>query len=98
MQRAEVGVPAGCGERVLAIVEKLAAALWADAPGLESPAAHQTVTALVRDADAAVQSRARGKLLSVLTRAVEYSRLLGTGMSETNKVLDEFGHVIDKLH
>jgi hypothetical protein len=86
------------GDLVVAIVEKLAAALRADAAGLESPAAHQTVAALARDADAAVHSRARGKLLSVLTRAVEYSRLLGTGMAETHKVLNQFGHVIDTLH
>lgn len=82
---------------LVSVVERLAEALRADAVRLEQSTVQDTVNNLADDADEAASSESTPELTSVLNRAIEYCKLLGAGLSETQKVLDGFNDVINRF-
>jgi hypothetical protein len=80
-----------------AIAAKLAVALRNDAQHIDRVEVRETILELANAAETARNEPDKGRVTTVLMRARDALRIFGTGMEETRKVVDQFGHILDHL-
>jgi hypothetical protein len=85
------------GAELERLASNLATALRLDATGIDREEARQTALELARDAEQAADSGDENRVVAVLRRARDGIRMFGSGMNETRKVVDQFGHLLNDL-